>query len=429
MDPVRIGLLTGGIVLLLILSALFSICETSYSAANKVRLRHIEGQGGKNSKRAKKMLKKLDRFDKVLTTILVGNTIVTVVAASLATVLFVALLDETIGTIVSSVTITAVAVVFCEITPKVLSKEKPEKTGMSILPFLSMMMILFWPFTAIFSLWKKLLNKIFKVKNEATVTEDELLTYVETAESDGEIEHHESELIKSAIEFEDTLVEDIMIPRVQVVAVSSAWSMNKIDDRFKEHGFSRMPVYNDTIDQIIGVLHLKDFEDKCLDNKEKLRSVLQEAPFFAPSSKISTVLRDLQKKKLQMAIVVDEHGGTEGIVTMEDILEELVGEIWDEHDDEEVLTKRVGDGIYEVAGSENLEKMLEELEVKTSEEFDSTTVGGFLTELHGKIPAVGESVEFENLDITVTKANVKKVLEAKVRVREVSENERDEEDE
>jgi len=413
-DPVNIGLLIA-VVLLLILSAMFSLCEISYSAANKVRLKTLE-QNGK--KRATRMLKFLDSFDKVITTILIGNTIVTVASASIATLLSVRLFEhyQHIAAPVSSAILTIVLLIFCEITPKMLAKEKPESIGMTVYPFLWFFYMIFWPFSALFSLWKKFIKKIFRIKPNATITDEELLTYVEEAESEGGIEKHESTLIKSAIEFEDVDVADVMVPRVEVIAVEKSVSLLEIEEKFKEFEFSRMPVYDETIDNVIGILHERDF-DKCIEGDKPLVEILQKNIWVPQSMKISTVLRMFQKQKVHMAVVVDEHGGMSGIVTLEDILEELVGEIYDEHDEEEILTKRINDDTFIVNGSENLYDLFETLGVEIGDdEFDSNTVGGFVTELAEKIPLKGEKFNFKNLEITVIKADVKRVLEVKVKL-------------
>ncbi|MCL2796727.1 MAG: hemolysin family protein [Firmicutes bacterium] len=416
MGPYSIGLLVA-IIALLILNATFSVCETSYSAANKVRLRTLDAGG---NKRAAKTLRLLEKFDKVLTTILVGNTAVTVTGASLTTLFAIELLKDTslesVATVLSTVILTAVVLIFCEITPKTLAKEAPEKAAMALYPFLFLLMYVLWPLTVLFSLWKKLLKKVFRIKNEAIITEDELLTYVETAESEGGIKSHAGELIRQAIEFEDINVEDVMVPRVNVIAVSESDSFDDIKKKFRENGFIRMPVYSGSMDSILGILHQKDFYEFCIEGKKKVKDVLRHNLVVARVMKISTVLRMLQKAKVHMAVVVDEFGGTSGIVTLEDILEELVGEIYDEHDDEEILMRKIDDETYIITGTEKLSDMFSALKIKGDEEFDSTTVGGFATEVFGRIPAAGEQATYGRLEITVTKANVKRVLEVKLRV-------------
>ncbi|MCL2847958.1 MAG: hemolysin family protein [Firmicutes bacterium] len=415
MEASEIGLLLG-IIGLLILSTMFSLCEISYSAANRIRLKTLETAG---NQKAGKVLKVLENYDKALTAILIGNTIVTVAAASLATLLAISFVrydtQAGLAASIASVALTLVLLVFCEISPKMIAKEKAESVAMGIYPFMMLLYFILWPLTEIFTFWKKLIKKVFRLKQNAAITDEELLTYVEEAESEGGIEKHEGNLIRSAIEFEDVDVVDIMMPRVEVIAVNIEDALKEIDDKFSKYEFSRMPVYSGSIDNIIGVVHERDFQH-CIDGKKSLKSVLSKNINVPESMKISTVLRLMQKQKIHMAVVVDEHGGTSGIVTLEDILEELVGEIWDEHDEEEVLMKRVGDDSFVVDGSENLDDMFEALGIKTDREFDSQTVGGFVTEIMEKIPLKGEKCEFENLAITVLKADDKRVKEIKVKI-------------
>lgn len=409
-------ILSLAILLLVVCSGFFSASETAYTGANKVRLTTLANDG---NKKAKRMLALMDKYDKLLTTILIGNNIVNILMTSLSTILFIDLLkDQNLAAIVSTAVITVVVLIFGEITPKSIAKEKPESVGMATCGILRILLVVLTPLNVLFSLWKKLVIVVFRLKTNNTITDEELITYVETAASEGAIEAHESQLIKSAIEFEDVDVADIMIPRVNVIAVEDTFSTEDIKKAFLEHGFSRMPIYKKTIDCIIGIVHQKDFYEECLTDKKSLADILQNSICVSNNMKISVVLRMLQKAKVHMAVVVDEFGGTSGIVTMEDILEELVGEIYDEHDEEEVFLRKVDKDTFISAGEENLEHLLETLEIKTKQEFDSTTVGGFVTELLGKIPTINETVSYENLDFTVTKANAKRVLEVRVKVGE-----------
>lgn len=415
MAPQQIILLVV-LAVLIALSAFFSASETAYSSCNKIRLKSLEQQG---NKRAKRVLKQLEHYDKVISTVLVGNNIVNITMTSLATVLFVSLIrSEQLAVTLSTVIMTVLVLIFGEITPKTLAKENAEGLVMAVAPVIAFIMVILYPVNWLFSMWKKLMGKIFKKKKEQTFTEDELITIVETAHSEGGLDEHESQLIRSAIEFEDLDVDDIMVPRVNVIAIEEKTSLEEIADVFSENGFSRLPVYSKTVDSVIGVIHEKDFYQLLRENKTDIHEKISPCICVSLNMKISKVLRMLQKAKVHMAIVVDEFGGTAGIVTLEDILEELVGEIWDEHDEVEVLYKKVDDNTFLVQGTENLEDMFEELGVDTREEFDSTSVGGWVTEQLQKIPLVGEKFSFENLDITVAKANAKRVLEVRVKVNE-----------
>lgn len=418
MDPSQ-WILIPVLIVLLVFSGFFSASETAYTSVNKIRLKSMEAAG---DKRAKKALRLLDAYDKLLTTILIGNNIVNITMASLGTIFFLGLIaNADAATATSTAVITVLTLIFGEVTPKVLAKERPEGFAFFSYPALSFLMLVFTPLTFLFSAWKKLLTKIFKIKRAEGMTEDELLTIVETAHDEGGLDEHESELIRSAIEFEDMAASDIMVPRVNVVAVDENTSIEEIADLFAKYGYSRLPVYSGTVDSIVGILHEKDVFILMRSKGTDIRPVLSNAVCVSENMKISAVLRLIQKARVHMAIVVDEFGGTAGIVTLEDILEELVGEIWDEHDEVEVLYQKVDDNTFLVSGSENLEDMFEEMGVDTRAEFDSTTVGGFVTERLEHIPKAGERFSFENLDITVTKANLKRVLEVKVRVGEPKE--------
>lgn len=415
MDPQQIVLLAV-LIVLIALSAFFSASETAYSSCNRIRLKSMESQG---NKRAARVNRQLERYDKVISTVLVGNNIVNITMSSLATVLFVSMiLNEQLAVTLSTVVMTVLVLIFGEITPKTLAKENAESFACAISGIIAFIMVILYPINWLFSQWKKLMSKIFKNKKEATFTEDELITIVETAHSEGGLDEHESQLIRSAIEFEDLDVDDVMVPRVNVVAIEERAPLTEIAEVFSSSGFSRLPVYSKTVDSVIGVIHEKDFYQLLREGGEDIHDKISPCICVSQSMKISKVLRMLQKAKVHLAIVVDEFGGTAGIITLEDILEELVGEIWDEHDEVEVLYKKVDDNTFLVQGTENLEDMFEELGVDTREEFDSTSVGGWVTEQLEKIPVSGENFSFENLDITVTKANARRVLEVKVRVNE-----------
>ncbi len=409
------------LVFLLIFSAYFSATETAYTSCNRIRLKSMENNDPKNAKKAQKVLKKLDNYDRVLSTVLVGNNIVNIAASSLATVLFVRMLvgKEDLAPVVSTIVLTVIVLIFGEVMPKTFAKDHPEVFAMAFLPVTTFFEVIFFPITWVLSLIKK----IFKSKKEASVTEDELITIVEEAENEGEIDRHESELIRSAIEFDDVDVYDVMIPRVNVEAVPDDASMDAIAQIFQDKGYSRLPVYHETIDSVIGIIHIKDFYELYKDNKTDIRPIIQSSICVTRNMKISAALRVLQKAKIHLAVVVDEFGGTEGIVTLEDIIEELVGEIYDEHDEVEVLIKQQSDGSYIVNGAENLADLFEMLgkNVDTGEEFESTSVGGFVTEQLKRIPNQGEEFMYENLKFTIMKADTRKVLEVKVEVVEPSE--------
>ncbi len=421
MDGTQIGLLLA-IIILIMLSGYFSASEMAFTSVNKIRLMNMEANG---NKRAGAVLRATENFDKILSTVLVGNNIVNITSASIATLFFNSLIKSAnLATTVSTVVMTVVVLIFGEITPKLFAKEKPEACAMLFYPLLKMLMIVLTPINLIFSGWKWLLRKIFKIEKSSTITEGELLTIVETAENEGELQEHESQLIRSAIEFEDLDVKDIMIPRVNVIAVEENSDMESVYDKFVQHGFSRMPVYAGNIDAVVGVIHEKDFYALLHDGGTNIKGIIQSSVCVSSSMKISTVLRMLQKAKVHMAIVVDEFGGTEGIVTLEDILEELVGEIYDEHDEIEILFKKVDDKTFIVSGDENVEDMYEKLDLPAPDDIESTTVSGYITELMDKIPQAGEKLALKDIEIEVTKASAKHVQEVKVTLLENEEEEK-----
>lgn len=418
LSSVQVGLLVV-LIVLVFLSAFFSSAETAFTSVNRIRLHTLEANGVKWAKRVGKMI---DNYDKLITTILIGNNIVNIVGSSLATVFCVSLIaDSSTAVTVSTVVMTLAVLILGEITPKTIAKEHPEGFVRAFSGILWLLEIIFFPLTWIFSQWKKLLLKIFKFKKAPGITEDELLTYVETAHSEGGIDEHESELIRSAIEFEDLDVGDIMVHRMGVVAVSDTDSMDTVAKKFRENGFSRMPVYSGTIDTIIGFIHEKDFLIATLDGAENFKSCIQNTVCLSENMKISAALRMMQKGKIHMAIAVDEYGGTSGIITMEDILEELVGEIYDEHDEVEEFIKPVGENTFVINGNAPLLDVFDYLKVDVKEEFESSSVGGWVTEQMEKIPVAGESFDYDNMHITVTRSTQKRVAEVKIAVTEKEE--------
>ncbi len=401
------------LVLCIVLSGIFSATETAYSTASKVRLTTMSDEG---DKKAGKVLKLLNNYEKVLFTVLVGNNIVNITATTLATLLFIAMMGD-IGATVSTIVITVVVLLFGEISPKMLAKQHPEGFAKNVYGFLRACMFILTPITFILDGWKWMLSKMFRFPQTASFSEEELITIVETAENEGQLEKHESELIRSAIEFEDLDVRDIMVPRVNVEAVPEDATMEEIYKVFVESGYSRLPVYRDDIDTIVGILHEKDFSVLLHDGGTDIKPLIKKCIYLTQSIKISTALGMLQKEKIHMAIVVDEFGGTDGIVTLEDILEELVGEIYDEHDSEEEQIKKIDDNTYIIKGDENFEEMLEELDVKSpDEETEATTVGGFVSEQLDRMPAPGDKLTVDGMEMEVIKATDKKVDEIKVTV-------------
>lgn len=388
------------LAVLVMLSAYFSASETAFLSLNRIRMKNLAEDG---NKRAKLVLKLYDNYDKVLSTILVGNNIVNIASASIATVLFVKLLGDGSGPAVSTAVMTVALLIFGEISPKTIAKEKADGFAMATAPVLNAIVFLLTPINFIFSLWKKLLSLIFKFSDDNAITEEELLTIVEEAESEGGIDSEEGELIRSAIEFSELEASDILTPRVDVVAVSTEDSQERISRTFVETGFSRLPVYENTIDHIVGVIHQKDLYIMQANGGGEISSIMKPAIFAHESIKLNVLLKTLQKSKSHIAVIADDYGGTIGIVTLEDIIEEIVGEIWDEHDDIVEDFVRMGDDRHRILCSANLNQMFEYFDMK--DESDTPNVGGWVWEQLEKVPEVGDTFNYGILEVTVSKVD------------------------
>lgn len=399
------------VIICIILSGYFSATETAFTAINKIRLRAKAEDGDKGAKR---VLKLADKYDRLLTTILIGNNVVNILASSLFTLLLISLItDEALATTLSTVILTVVILIFGEISPKVLAKEFPEGFARFSAPIINVLAWILIPFTFVFGLWKKLLLKMFKHKEDNTITDDELKIMVEEAEQEGGINAQESDLIRSAIEFNDLEAKDILVPRVDMEAVDCETPLEEVDRIFMETRYSRLPVYKGSIDNIVGILHEKDFIKQRGEKGFTLEKAAKPTVFVVSTTKISAVLQQLQKSKSHMAVVSGEFGDTVGIITMEDILEELVGEIWDEHD--EVLSDitELGDNEYKVLGSTTVNDLCEYFGLSAIDS-DSATVGGWVIDMLGKVPDTGDELTYNNLQITVAKTEFRRITELKV---------------
>ena len=398
---------------LILLSAFFSATETAFTSFNRVRLKNLAEDG---NQRAAKVLALADNYDKLLSTILIGNNIVNIASASLATVLFTLSFGDA-GVTISTAAMTVLVLIFGEISPKSLAKDAPEKFAMFAEPIIHAFLVVLTPVNFLFTQWKKLLSKLFRVSAKQGVTEGELMTMVDEVENEGVIDEHEGELIRSAIEFNDLEAEDILTPRVDIVAVEEQDTMQEIAEVFDANGFSRLPVFRDTVDQIVGVIHEKDFSRLYRSGKTDLQEIMQKVVCVPEHMKISHLLRQLQQEKIHIAVVVDEFGGTSGIVTLEDILEELVGEIWDEHDEVVEEFCKVGAHEYRISCSASLEDLFELFQIE-DDETDSSTVSGWVIEQLGKLPQVGDRFTYERLEVEVTKTEARRAVEIRVKVLE-----------
>ena len=401
------------LVLLITMSAYFSATETAYSSLNKIKLKSIANKGNKKAKLA---LELSEKYDSVISTILIGNNIVNIATASLATVLFTKLLGSS-GVTVSTIVMTILILIFGEISPKSIAKDIPESFAIVSAPLLNAFCIILKPVNNLFCLWKKVISKVFKIQKHSGITEDEILTIAEEAENEGGINPQQLEIIKSAIELNDQEVIEAFTPRVDMVAIKDSCSKEELLNLFIESGFSRIPVYHDNIDNVIGIINEKDLINIVVNNKnEEISSIIKPLNVIQPHMKLSQLLKVLQNNKSHMALIADEYGGTMGIITLEDILEELVGEIWDEHDKVVNDIEKIAEDEYIVRGNANIEKVLEEFDFE--EEFEVNSVNGWVMQQFGKIPKVGESFEYKNLKIVIQKATKRCVLEIRITVDE-----------
>lgn len=399
------------LIILLLCSAFFSSSETAFSSLNKIRLKAYVNNG---NKRAEETLEVAENFSKLISTILVGNNIVNITSATLATVYFTSLIGEK-GATVSTIVMTVLVILFGEVIPKSLAKMYPEKYAMAIVPIIKVIIGVFTPITFVFNKLSNLIESLYKSEEEEEFHSEELITMVEEAELDGSVDEHEAEIITNAIEFNDLDVGEIFTPRVDVTFVSDDDSMEDVAKKFRETGYSRLPYYEHNVDNIIGMLHEKDFYNiYYTKSKTTLKQILRDVFFTNENIKISALLRQLQKQKLHMAIVVDEYGGTAGIITMEDILEELVGEIYDEHDEIIEYFKKKNENTYIINCDADIEEMFEYLNIKPEEEYDYNTVSGWVIDSMDKIPITGESFDLDNMHVIITKANGKTVQEIKI---------------
>ena len=399
------------LVILVGFSAFFSASETAFSSLNQIRLKSRAEDGDSSAAR---VLAMAEQYDKLLSTILIGNNIVNIAAASIGTILFTRMLGAERGATVSTIVLTIIVLIFGEVTPKSLAKEMPEKVATAVSPFLVLLMALMTPLTWLFTQWKKLLGHFVHSGEADTITEGELMTMVSEAENDGELTDRESELIRSAIEFDDVEVEEILTPRVDVVAVEDDIPLEELAQTFAESGYSRLPVYHGTIDNIIGVVHEKDFYIARLKKATKIDDLVVPTLYTTGSTQISQLLRTLWEQHHHLAVVVDEYGGTEGIITLEDILEELVGEIWDEHDEVTEDFRKQSDGSWLVSGSASVDDLYEELDLPEEEDIDSNTVNGLVQEKTCHLPKVGDRFTLGEYDGVVTRTAKRRVTEVRL---------------
>ena len=389
----------------LMLSAYFSATETAFSSANTTRLRTLAEKGSSNAALA---LKLLEQYDRLLSTILIGNNIVNIATASIGTVLFVKHYGDA-GATISTVVVTVVVLIFGEISPKSIAKDCAEKCAMLSAPILQVLIWVLMPLNLLFSLWKKLLAKVFRLNGDSKMSQEELLMLVDEVQQDGSIDRDEGELLKNAIGFSEQEAQDILIHRVDLAALPVTASKEEVAALFTQTKYSRLLIYQDSIDHILGTVHQKDFYVGCGVTEQPLSAIISPPVFALENEPIRLLLKKLQQAKTHVAVVVDEYGGTCGIVTMEDILEELVGEIWDEHDEEEVFLRKIAPDTYTVDAGMDFDDFAEFFRLKTDSEMVS--VSGWVMEQFGRVPAAGDSFTFADLTVQVTRVENHRIEE------------------
>lgn len=402
------------IILLILLSGFFSAMETAFSFVNKIRLQQSAADGNKKAKKAQYIT---ERFDNALTTILICNNVVNLGCSSIATVLCLKLFGD-IGSAIATGVTTLLVLTFGEVIPKCLAKEHCDSFSLNTAGILKILMILLTPLVFVFVKLKALALKMTGEKSDApSVTENELKYIVESIEEEGVLEESESEMVRSALDFDETTAEEILTPRVDVVFISIDDSVEKIKEIIIENRYSRIPVYENTTDNIVGILHTRDYLEVLADGKTpELKKLLQPPYFVFKSQQLSKILSHFKRTKVHMAIVTDEYGGTLGIVTMEDLLEEIVGEIWDEDEEIERTHYKIGNNEYLINGDFELDELPELFGMdENSIESDAVTVGGYILEHAGNIPKKRESFEADGFRFTVMEVENQRVMRVVVK--------------
>lgn len=402
------------LVVLIGMSAFFSASETAFSSVNKMRLKTMADDGNRAAQRA---LGIAERFDRTLSVILVGNNVVNIAATSAATLITTVAFGPS-GAAVSTAVMTVVILVFGEVLPKSLAKENAERVAFLVQGPLS---ILIWLLTPVAFLFVKLQEWASRVSGsnepQPLVTEQELLNIIEAIEEEGVLDEQRSELMQSALAFDDITAQEVLTPRVDLAAVGLHDSPEKIREIILTERFSRMPVYDRSLDNIIGILHTRDYLEAALAGREPvdLAAIVAKPLFVHKSQRIAELLSEFKRRRLHMAVVIDDYGGTMGVVSMEDLLEELVGDIWDEDEEAEVEFAEVEPGVYTVSGDMGVYEMLELIGYEERDfDCDYSSTGGWALERLGRLPSAGDSFEYNGVGVTVEEVEDQRVRKLRV---------------
>ncbi len=400
------------IILLMISSAFFSMSETAFTSASEIKLKKLANEGNRN---AEKAIRIIEGYDKFLTTILIGNNLVNIAASSLATTVFAILLGAETGAIASTVVMTLALLVFSEITPKALAKKQPERICLGVCTIVHWIMVIFSPLSWLFTKLMKLIGS----DEGPTLTEDELEVMIDEIQSDGILEKRESELIKNAMRLDDIQVADVYVHRTDIVAIDVDESVEALGQLFVTSGYSRIPVYDNTIDNIIGVVYSKTyFTNTKLGVSFKIHDILMPVKYIPETVSVADALSEMQKSKMHMAVVLDSYGGTKGIITMEDLLEELVGDIWDESDAVQQDVSASTGGCYIVKGMANFDDVMDKVGIFIDRDgYEDTNFSGFIMHKLQRAPTKGDVVELDNATITVTNVKGHRVIDCSLEVK------------
>lgn len=399
---------------LVFLSAFFSSAETAFSTANKIRIKSLADEG---SKRAACVIKILENYGKLISTILIGNNIVNLSASALATTIAISLstqATQSLFTGISTAILTVLILLYGEIIPKTWANLNADKISLFYAPIIRFLMIILTPVIGIVNLLSNTILKIFRIdpnKKNATITESELKTYLDAGHEEGVIEEEEREMIYNVFDFGDSLAKDVMIPRIDMVSVEDTASYDDIKTIFKENMYTRLPVYHDSTDNIVGIINIKDFLFVSNPKEFRIADILRDVHFTYEYKKTSDLLLEMRQSSANITMVLNEYGSTEGMITLEDLLEEIVGEIRDEYDeDEEQLIQTIADNIYVVPGGMKLDDINNSLDTNFySEDYDS--IGGLIIEKLDKLPAEGEFVTLEDATILTVERIIQNRIE------------------
>lgn len=421
------------LILLIVLSAFFSSAETAFSSANRIKMRSLADEGNKT---AALVIKILDSYSKLLSAILIGNNVVNLSASSLATTIAIAL-SEPLGLQASLMTglatgiLTVVVLLGGEIVPKTWANLNADKIVLVYAPIIRFLMVVLTPVIFIVDKISTAILKLFRIdpnKKNSTMTENELRSYVDVSHEDGVIEEEEKEMIYNVFDFGDSLAKDIMIPRIDMVSVEDTATHKEVMELFRENMYTRLPVYHDSTDNIVGIINIKDFLFVKDPEKFAIKDIMRDAYYTYEYKKTSDLMMEMRKSSSNIALVLNEYGSTEGMITLEDLLEEIVGEIRDEYDeDEETLIQDLGDNTYVVPGGMKLDDINNSIDTNfTSEDYDS--IGGLIIEKLDKLPEESETVTLEDgTKLTVKTVNQNRIEEVLMKLPTVTEETGEEE--